>query len=183
MAGDELAVHRPQGPELVPYTLWGEIAFQIGGEALYKAIGEDATAAAAPGSTYFDTVFNGRKALVMLDELAQYAARLEAARPNGAEQLAAFLLALHGYARTHSGLVVVVTLASHSDAFARQTRRLSESCRKSRDGDHRNRRRGDWPSAPTGTRRALPRAMRRPWFRLQAAELSRVLAKRLFLVD
>jgi predicted AAA+ superfamily ATPase len=68
VAGDELAVHRPQGPELVPYTLWGEIAFQIGGAALYKAIGEDATAAAAPGSTYFDTVFNGRKAIVMLDE-------------------------------------------------------------------------------------------------------------------
>jgi predicted AAA+ superfamily ATPase len=126
VAGDELAVHRPQGPELVPYTLWGEIAFQIGGEALYKAIGEDATAAAAPGSIYFETVFKGRKAIVMLDELAQYAARLEVARPHGAEQLAAFLLALHGYARTHSALVVVVTLASHSDAFARQTRRLSE---------------------------------------------------------
>src|SRR5207248_10542505 len=30
VAGDELAVHRPQGSELVPYTLWGEIAFQIG---------------------------------------------------------------------------------------------------------------------------------------------------------
>jgi len=126
VAGDELPVHRPQGPELVPYTLWGEIAFQIGGEALYKAIGEDATATAAPGSAYFDTVFKGRKALVMLDELAQYAARLEAARPNGAEQLAAFLLALHGYARTHSGLVIVVTLASEKDAFARQTRRFVE---------------------------------------------------------
>ena len=124
VAGDELAVHRPQGTELVPYTLWGEIAFQIGGEALYRAIGDDATAPAAPGSTYFDTVFNGRKALVMLDELAQYAARLEAARPNGAEQLAAFLLALHGYARTHGGVVVVVTLASQADAFARQTRRI-----------------------------------------------------------
>ncbi len=126
VAGDELAVHRPQGPELIPYTLWGEIAFQIGGEALYQAIGQDATATAAPGSAYFETVFKGRKALVLLDELAQYAARLEAARPNGAEQLAAFLLALHGYARTHSGLVVVVTLASASDAFARQTQRIVE---------------------------------------------------------
>jgi hypothetical protein len=34
VAGDELAVHRPHGPELIPYTLWGEIAFQIGGAAL-----------------------------------------------------------------------------------------------------------------------------------------------------
>jgi predicted AAA+ superfamily ATPase len=51
VAGDELAIHRPQGPELAPYTLWGEIAFQIGGEALYNAVGDDATAPAAPGAT------------------------------------------------------------------------------------------------------------------------------------
>jgi hypothetical protein len=40
----------------------------------------------------------------MLDELAQYAARLEAARPNGGNQLAAFLMGLHNYARTHPGI-------------------------------------------------------------------------------
>jgi predicted AAA+ superfamily ATPase len=180
VAGDELAVHRPQGPELVPYTLWGEIAFQIGGEALYKAIGEDAAAAAAPGSTYFETVFKGRKAVVMLDELAQYAARLEAARPNGAEQLAAFLLALHGYARTHSGLVVVMTLASQSDAFARQTRRLSELLSQVSGAE----------VAETAAEAVAQRASRdtqsvaardaTPVVPVQAAELSRVLAKRLF---
>jgi hypothetical protein len=47
------------------------VAFQVGGEALYKAIGDDATASGALGATYFDAVFKGRKALVMLDELAQ----------------------------------------------------------------------------------------------------------------
>ena len=60
----------------------------------------------------------------MLDELAQYAARLEAARPDGASQLAAFLMALHGYARNHPGIAIVLTLASATDAFARQTERL-----------------------------------------------------------
>ena len=29
------------GSELVPYTLWGEIAFQIGGESLYVSITPD----------------------------------------------------------------------------------------------------------------------------------------------
>lgn len=180
VAGDELAVHRPQGSELVPYTLWGEIAFQIGGEALYRAIGDDATATAAPGSTYFETVFKGRKALVMLDELAQYAARLEAARPNGAEQLAAFLLSLHGYARTHGGLVVIVTLASQSDAFARQTRRIVDLLSDVRGA----------PLTESEAEAIAERASRDAQsvvardatavVPVQAAELSRVLAKRLF---
>jgi hypothetical protein len=180
VAGDELAVHRPQGPELVPYTLWGEIAFQIGGEALYKAIGEDATGAAAPGSAYFDTVFKGRKALVLLDELAQYAARLEAARPNGAEQLAAFLLALHGYARTHSGVVVVVTLASQSDAFARQTRRIVELLSQVRGATVTETEAEAIAERAGRDAQSVVARDATPVVPVQAAELSHVLAKRLF---
>lgn len=126
IAGDEIAVHKPRGSELVPYTLWGEIAHQIGGKSLYKRVEEEANSEAAPGKNYFDTVFGGRKVLIMLDELAQYAARLTAASPGAGEQLAAFLLALHGYARTNPGVAVVLTLASAVDAFASQTQRLAE---------------------------------------------------------
>ncbi|WP_206832594.1 ATP-binding protein [Alicyclobacillus fructus] len=124
VAGDEIPVHKPQGTDLVPYTLWGEIARQVGGDELYLALGDEVTSFAAPGNTYFDRVFGGRKVLLMLDELAQYAARLEAARPDGASQLAAFLMSLHGYARTHQGIAILLTLASSSDAFARQTEML-----------------------------------------------------------
>ena len=180
VAGDELSIHRPQGPELVPCTLWGEIAFQIGGEALYNAIGNDATASAAPGAAYFDTVFKGRKALVMLDELAQYAARLEAARPNGGEQIAAFLLGLLGYARTHSGVVVVITLASQTDAFSRQTRRIAELLTET----------SGTPLSEVEAEAIAERASRDAQsvvardatsvVPVQAAELSQVLAKRLF---
>lgn len=85
----------------------------------------DATAPDALDRRFFERVLQGRK-VIMLDELAQYAARLEAARPHGSEQLAAFLLALHGYARTHAGVAVVLTLASQTNAFARQTGRLVE---------------------------------------------------------
>jgi hypothetical protein len=124
--GDEIPVHRPQGDALVPYTLWGEIAYQVGGEELYRAVESEATSYAAPGRTYFERVFTGRKVIIMLDELAQYAARLEAARPNGAGQLAAFLMSLNGYARTHSGIAIILTLASAADAFSRQTNRLAK---------------------------------------------------------
>lgn len=126
VSGDEIPVHKPQGEDLVPYTLWGEIAFQIGGEELYSQVAAEAGSYAAPGRTYFDKVFGGRKVLIMLDELAQYAARLEAARPDGASQLSAFLMSLHGYARNNPGISIVLTLASAADAFARQTERLAQ---------------------------------------------------------
>lgn len=62
--------------------------------------------------------------MLLLDELARYAARLAAAYPQGAGQLSAFLMALNGYARTHTGIAVVLTLASRTDAFASQTQAL-----------------------------------------------------------
>jgi hypothetical protein len=126
VAGDEIPVHKPKGTRLVPYTLWGEIAYQIGGEALYRSVEQSASSFAAPDVSFLERILSGRKAIIMMDELAQYAARLEAARPNGGEQLAAFLMSLNGYARTHSGIAVVVTLASHTDAFGRQTEQLRD---------------------------------------------------------
>jgi len=126
IAGDAIPVHKTQGDALVPYTLWGEMAYQIGGETLYHQVEDEANSFAAPGRTYFEKILSGRKVIIMLDELAQYAARLEAARSDGANQLAAFMMALHGYARMHSGISIVLTLASSTDAFGKQTERLSE---------------------------------------------------------
>ncbi|NLW91010.1 MAG: ATP-binding protein [Syntrophomonadaceae bacterium] len=125
IAGDEIPVHKPQGDRLIPYTLWGEIAYQIGGETLYSEVETEATSHAAPGLPYLEKVFDGRRVLIMLDELAQYAARLEAAHPEGAQQLAAFLMSLIGHARNNPGIAIVLTLASAADAFARQTAQLA----------------------------------------------------------
>lgn len=126
IAGDEIPVNKIKGDRLIPYTLWGELAYQVGGEALYKQVRAEAESFAAPGKHFLETVLDGKKVLIMLDELAQYAARLEVAVPNkGADQLAAFLMALNGYAKTHSGIALVVTLAGSADAFSRQTESLT----------------------------------------------------------
>lgn len=63
VAGDELPVHQPQGTDLVPYTLWGDIAYQIGGEALYQQVEGEARSHAAPGKNYFERVMGQRKVL------------------------------------------------------------------------------------------------------------------------
>jgi predicted AAA+ superfamily ATPase len=126
IAGDRVTIHETHGPRLVPYTLWGEIAFQVGGAEIYQSIGSAATSFGSPGNEYFDAVFKGRRVLVMLDELAAYAARVEAARPGGRSSVATFLMSLFQYAKDHVGLAVVLTLASQKDAFARQTAMLSD---------------------------------------------------------
>jgi len=180
VAGDEIPVHKPKGEALVPYTLWGEIAYQIGGEELYREVAEEAQSHAAPGRTYFEKVLGDRKVLLMLDELAQYAARLEAARPDGASQLAAFLMALHGYARNHPGIAIVLTLASAADAFARQTERLTKLVSQVRGEEISP---DEAISLGNEAVRSVASVVSRDAVQItpvQGAEISAVLAKRLF---
>lgn len=121
VACDEMPVIAPSGENVLAYTLWGEIALRLCGEAFYNDNLKEVTSSAFPGQYFLERMFEGRKVLIMLDELAQYATRYEAAHVGGGEQISAFLMALLGYARTHSAVSVVLTLASQSDAFQGQT--------------------------------------------------------------
>jgi len=180
IAGNEIPVHKPRGTELVPYTLWGEIAYQIGGEVLYREVEDDAESFAAPGKNYFATLFSGRKVLVMIDELAQYAARLSAAIPNGSEQLSSFLMNLHEHARSNPGVSLILTLASQTDAFARQTgelgKLLTEITGRDVDPDEAL---AIGQQAVEGVASVVSRDATSV-VPVQASEISRVLAKRLF---
>lgn len=180
VAGDELPVHKPQGAELVPHTLWGEIAHQLGGEELYRSVEEEASAAAAPGKSFLKTIFEGRKVILMLDELAQYAARLQAANRDGPNQLAAFLMTLNGYAREHSSIAVVLTLASTADAFGTQTERLAELLSQVAGEDvSEDAAVGEAEKAVEGIASVVARDATSV-VPVQAGEISSVLAKRLF---
>ena len=125
IACDEMPVIEPSGEQILPYTLWGEIALRLAGESFYRENLKEVTSTAFPGKYFLERLFVGRKVLIMLDELAQYATRYEAAHLGGGEQLGAFLMALLGYARTHADIAVIVTLASQQDAFRQQTGMLA----------------------------------------------------------
>ena len=180
--GDEIPVNKTKGDRLIPYTLWGELAYQIGGKELYQKVKTDAESFAAPGKHFLESVLGGKKALIMLDELAQYATRLEAARPGkGADQLAAFLMALDGYAKTHAGISVIVTFAGASDAFAKQTERLTKLLDEMGNGKMQQ---DDAAAlaerASKGTLSVLMRDATAVT-PVQANEIASVLAKRLFV--
>jgi hypothetical protein len=130
IAGDELSVVRNEGDKVLPYTLWAELAKQVGGQELLDNVRAEAFTAGAPGEDYLNAVLGDRKALIMIDELAQYAARAEAAHSGMGEQIAAFFMALFNYARNHSGIAIVMTLASSTDAFAGQTKLLAKLLQK-----------------------------------------------------
>lgn len=180
VAGDEIPVHKPKGTKLVPYTLWGEIAFQIGGEELYRKVEGEASSYAPPGKEFLEEVLGDRKVIIMLDELAQYATRLEAARPNGGEHLAAFLMSLNGYVRNRTGIALLVTLAGQADAFARQTQRLREAISQVRGEEITEAEAEALAQRAEAASRSVLSRDASTVVPVQAGELSRVLAKRLF---
>lgn len=180
IVGDELPVQAVKGAKVQPYTLWGEMAFQVGGEALYKSLSDDVTSFSSPGKEFMKAVFGGKKVLVMLDEMAQYATRLEAARANGAEQLQAFLMTLLNYAQTNSGLSVVITLSGASDAFSRQAKSLKDVVGKVMGKEVTEAEAVALAEkAAEGTNSVVARAATTV-VPVAASELSRLLARRLF---
>lgn len=180
IAGDRVAIHETRGARLIPYTLWGEIAFQVGGEEIYRSIGSAATSFGSPGDEYFDVVFKGRKVLIMLDELAAYSARIEAARPGGRSSVATFLMSLFQYAKDHVGLAVVLTLASQKDAFSRQTAMISELVSEARGEEVAKSEALDIARRADGEVRSVVARDATAVTPVRGQEISRVLSRRLF---
>ena len=180
VVGDAVDIIKARGTETVPHTLWGEIALQLGGESLYDSVQAEAESRASPGHSYFDKVLGARKVLIMLDELAAYAARLEAQRAGYAQSLSSYLMALINYARDHSGISLVVTLSSANDAFGGQASTLAEVLSKAAGHDiSAEDARARAIAAAKGINSVISRDAV-TFVPVQPSEISRVLARRLF---
>ena len=97
------------------YTLWGELAYQLGGAEGYEKARRSDEERAAPGTSLLDEVLGGRGAILMIDEIARYLEAAEAipvGRSTLAEQTVAFLMALLDYAAGRDRVSVVFTLAA-----------------------------------------------------------------------
>lgn len=102
-----------------PNTLWWLLGEQTLTSERRIAIKARLEQAAAPGSDeFFEILFGDQPTLLIIDEVAQYLSRMEAAFPGrGAEQAAAFLMSLATYAEDKPNLAVVLSLASATNAF------------------------------------------------------------------
>ena len=105
-------------------TLWGALAAQIGDEA-WEAMARSDEARTPPGRETLGQVIGDTPTVVMIDEIAAY---LRTCAQSGdedvrrmARQVPAFLKTLFEHAMSTPNLVVIITLATASDAFAEET--------------------------------------------------------------
>ena len=113
------------------FTLWGELAYQLGGRAGYALVKESDEWKSAPGTGLFETLVGDKPTLIMLDEVARHL-RGAVAVPTAtkqstlADQTVAFLMSLLEFAASKERCLVVLTLASQTDAFAPETELLTQ---------------------------------------------------------
>ncbi|MEG4446391.1 DUF499 domain-containing protein [Microcoleus sp. AT9_B5] len=119
---------------LTTYTLWGEIAYQIGGIPGYQLLQGSDKSGVSPGTSVLERLTGGQPTVIILDEIARYLRSAKAkkiGRSDLAEQVVAFLFSLMDLAAACDNLVLVYSLASTADTFAEETAELQETMRAS----------------------------------------------------
>ncbi len=126
-------VYHPESG-VTTYTLWGEIAYQVGGVAGYQLLKGSDEQRVSPGTVVLERLMQAQPTLIVLDEIAQYLRRAKAvvvANSDLSAQVVAFLFALMDLAASCNNLVFVYTLASSSDTFGDETTEIREALQTS----------------------------------------------------
>ena len=108
------------------YTLWGELAYNLGGAAGYALVAGSDQDRSATGIGFLEALIGEQPALIMLDEIARHLRAAKAVptatgKSDLAEQTVAFLNSLLEFAASKRSVVVVLTLADPTDSFGRET--------------------------------------------------------------
>jgi hypothetical protein len=112
------------------FTVWGEIAYQIGGAKGYELLRKSDEAGVAPGVQVFERLVGDEPALIMIDEFAAFLRKAEGVKGGNttlAAQAPSFLGALLSFAAKMKQVVVVITLADSKDAFAEETEKVQKA--------------------------------------------------------
>jgi hypothetical protein len=115
---------------ITTYTLWGEIAYQIGGVAGYSLLKGSDEQRVSPGTVVLERIIQGHPTVIILDEIATYLRKAKAVIVGNSDlagQVVAFLFALMDLAAACNNLVFVYTLASSSDSFGEETTEIKEA--------------------------------------------------------
>lgn len=122
--------------QITTYTLWGELAYQVGGRAGYALARDSDEKKIAPGTGLFTDLIGDKPTLIMIDEIARHL-RTAVATPtatgqsNLAEQTVAFLMSLMEYVSSQKHVVLVLTLAGEADAFQKETEQVRQAIAES----------------------------------------------------
>lgn len=111
-------------------TLWGEIAYQIGGIAGYSLLKGSDEQRVSPGTVVLERIIQNEPTVIILDEIARHLRAAKATvtgNSNLAQQVVGFLFSLMDLAAACNNLVFVYTLASSSDSFGEETTDIREA--------------------------------------------------------
>lgn len=120
-------IHQDTG--VTTYSLWGEIAYQIGGVEGYQLLQKSDTTFLSPGTPVMEVLIKDKPTVIILDEIARYLSMARGKKvqdSNLAKQVVSFLFSLMDLASATNNLVLVYSLASSSDTFADETNELKE---------------------------------------------------------
>ena len=122
--------------DVTTYTLWGELAYQLGGRAGYALAQENDLDRRGPGTALFERIVGERPTLIMIDEIARHlragvATPTATGQSNLADQTVGFLMSLLEFAASQKQVVVVLTMASDVDAFRQETEALHQALAES----------------------------------------------------
>lgn len=108
-------------------TLWGDLAAQLGPTA-WEAMKAADAARSAPGSETWATAIGDTPTIVVIDEIVQHmrqcATSGDADVRRQAQAIPVFLKSLFQHAAATPHVVVVVSLATHADAYGKETTEL-----------------------------------------------------------
>ena len=103
------------------YTLWGEIAYQLGA---YDVMRENDVQRIAPSTLTIAEMVGQTPTLIIIDEIANYLVRLVPRGNSEADQLTAFLFSLLELGASTPNLSLVYTLSASHDALSDLTDEL-----------------------------------------------------------
>lgn len=157
----------PEGVTLK--TLWGELAYQLGGVDAYEVIRSSDESMSAPGSRDLSEMLRviGKPVLILIDELLDYAtkaAAVKVGRTNLIDQVQSFIKALtQAVDPQHNAMVVLTLTSSPQQIFGDEARRLHEALTQA-----------------YGTFKTILERVQRTEVTAESAEIYEILRRRLF---
>ncbi|MEM8532532.1 MAG: DUF499 domain-containing protein [Chloroflexota bacterium] len=119
--GLDVMVPRTPEPGVTIHTLWGELAYQIGGKSAYAVVQEQDESRVAPGKVVLQQILGNHSVLLLLDELLVYTEKaygIPIGQTTYGRQVLIFLQTLTETIRGLAHAVMVYSLqASQGEAF------------------------------------------------------------------
>lgn len=166
------------------FTLWGEMAAQIGDDA-YAAMAANDSERTAPGTGTIKAAFGGKPTIVIIDEIAKY---IRSVTSSGSEDVRRMALAIPVFlgnlfevaSDPTNNVSVIITLAATTNAFGAETTEISELTGDEKEAADAANSAAVKAAAETGdvlTRAVQPSAVIKP---ADDTEIGEILKKRIF---